>query len=81
MAHPWREHRANTLPMDSWTGRRNTLAAPGGTSFTPSGAVTNTTLSGCPGGAVVYLGARVVPGGTQAAGLYAATVTLAVAYT
>jgi len=72
---------ANTLPIDSWTGRWNTSAAPGGgTSFTPSGAATSATLSGGAGQLFVHLGARVVPSGTQAAGLYAATVTLTVAY-
>jgi len=71
----------NTMPIDSWTGRWNTSAAPGGgTSFTPSGAATSATLSNGAGQVFVYLGARVVPSGTQAAGLYAATVTLTVAY-
>jgi spore coat protein U-like protein len=72
---------ANSLPIDSWTGRWNTSAAPaGGTSFTPSGAATSATLSGGAGQLFVYLGARVVPATTQAAGLYTATVTLTVAY-
>jgi hypothetical protein len=72
---------ANTLTINSWTGSWNTSAAPGGgTAFTPSGSATSATLSGGAGQLFVYLGAQVVPGVTQAAGLYSATVTLTVAY-
>jgi hypothetical protein len=71
---------ANNLPIGSWTGHHNTSNAPaGGTSFTPSAGVTNSTLSGT-GGLFVFVGASVAPATSQAAGAYSGTVQMTVTY-
>ena len=73
------------LPIDNWTGYYNTTsgATSGGTTFTPSTAVTTTNLSGAAGtgSLFVFIGARVSPTSTQTAGAYTNTVTMTVAYT
>lgn len=72
----------NRLPIDSWTGRWNTVANPaGGSAFVPGAGPVAATFSGAATGQLfAYLGARVVPAPNQPAGNYAATVTLTVAY-
>jgi hypothetical protein len=69
----------NLLPIGNWTGVHNTTAVPLGLSFTPSGAATAATLSGT-GELFVYLGARVTPAVSQAAGNYTGTVQMTVVY-
>lgn len=70
---------ANLMPIGTWTGNRNTTAAPTGTAFTPSGTPTAATLSAT-GTLFVYIGATVSPLANQAAGVYTAAVTLTVLY-
>ena len=70
---------ANNLPIGTWTGNHNTIAAPSRTGFTPSAGVTAATLSGT-GQLFVYLGATVSPAINQTAGVYTGTVTLTVVY-
>jgi hypothetical protein len=70
----------NTMPIGSWTGCTNGVNATAGcTSFTPSGAATASALSGT-GALFVWVGGTVQPAANQAAGAYAGTVTLQVAY-
>jgi spore coat protein U-like protein len=71
-----------TLPIDTWSAYHNTAndATSGGTTFDPSLAGPTTALSGS-GNLYVFLGARVTPAPTQAAGAYTSTVTMTVAYT
>jgi len=71
-----------TLPIDTWSAYHNTTndAASGGAGFDPSLASPTTALSGT-GNLYVFLGARVTPDPTQAAGAYTSTVTMTVAYT
>ena len=71
-----------TLPIDTWSAYHNTTndAASGGTAFDPSLGGPTTALSTA-GNLYVFLGARVTPAPTQAAGAYLSTVTMTVAYT
>lgn len=71
----------NTLAIDSWDVRVNGTNAPAGATqlSVVSGTPVNSTLVA--GNLFVFMGARVVPTGTQAAGSYTGTITLAAAYT
>jgi spore coat protein U-like protein len=71
----------NNLPINTWTGcwDSDTDPSAGCTSFTPSGAASPAAFSG--GGQLyVFVGATVAPAANQAAGPYAGTVTITVAY-
>jgi uncharacterized protein DUF4402 len=71
----------NTLPIASWTGCRNTTDTPSGClSFTPS-ATGITTPLGTGGVLVLFVGASVTAGATQASGTYTGTVSITAAYT
>ena len=71
---------ANSLPIGSWTGHYNTSNAPaGGTNFTPSAGITNSTLSGA-GNLFVFVGATVSPTITQGAGAYSGAIQMTVTY-
>ncbi len=71
---------ANTLPIGSWTGHRNTVNNPTtGTSFTPSAATTAATFSGT-GQLFVFVGATVTPATSQTAGVYNGTIQMTVTY-
>ena len=71
----------DNLPIGTWTGYYNTTnsATVGGAAFTPSTSATTTNLAA--GALYVFVGATVSPAGTQPAGSYTGTVTMAVAYT
>lgn len=71
----------NNLPIDNWSGCRNTSDAVGGCNpFTPSGASFTTPL-GAGGVLVVFLGATVTAASTQVSGIYTGTVSMTAAYT
>ena len=70
----------NNLPINAWTGCHdvdNTHA--GCTAFVPSGAPTAAAF-GAGGQIFLWIGATVTPAGNQAAGAYAATITLQIDY-
>jgi hypothetical protein len=68
------------LAINTWTGHHNTANAPsGGTNFTPSAAITNSTLSGT-GALFVFVGATVSPATNQPSGAYGGTVQMTVTY-
>jgi spore coat protein U-like protein len=71
----------NNLPIASWTGCFDTDNDPtsGCTAFTPSAAASAASFSGG-GNLFVFVGATVSPAANQAAGAYAGTVTITVAY-
>lgn len=71
---------ANSLPLGSWTARRNSTSSPSsGTDFTPSSGATSTTFSS--GGAIyVYVGATAQPSVSLPAGVYTGTLSLTVVY-
>lgn len=70
----------DVLPIGSWTGGWNTTATPAGaTSFTPSAAGTNTTVT-AETGLSVFVGATVSPAAAQPAGSYSGNVTMSVVY-
>jgi|SRR6267143_91601 len=68
-----------TLLPVTWDGSWNTANAAGGTTFTPSAALTPATLSGT-GGLFVFVGGTVAPIVSQAPGNYTGTVTMTVTY-
>lgn len=70
----------NNLPINSWTGCRDTDNDPAGcTGFTPSAAATAAAFSGA-GELFIFIGATVQPAANQAAGAYTAVATLTLAY-
>lgn len=71
---------ANSLPLATWTARRNTTnSAASGTDFTPSASATSATLSGV-GALYVFVGATAQPGVALPAGTYTGTLSLTVVY-
>jgi hypothetical protein len=70
----------NNLPIGTWTGGfNNTADVPASaTTFTPSATPTVVPSGGA--SLWVYVGATVSPGAAQAAGSYAGTVTMSIAY-
>lgn len=70
----------NNLPIGGWTGCHDSDNVHAGcTAFVPSGAPTAAAFSA--GGQIfLWIGATVTPAGNQAAGAYAATVTLQIDY-
>ncbi len=72
---------ANNLPIDSWDVRSNgTNATAGSTAFavtSGSPALRNLVANNL----FLFVGGRVVPGATQAAGSYSGSIVLAAAYT
>jgi len=70
----------NNLPIGTWTGCYNgTNSTATCTAFTPSAANTATAFSGA-GALFVWVGGTVSPAANQAAGSYAGTVQMTVAY-
>lgn len=71
---------ANTMPIDNYSGTRAEDAAQtvGAVLFGP-GASNPATLSGA-GALFVWIGARVTPATTQAAGVYTGSITMTVVY-
>lgn len=72
---------ATTLPIDSWDVRTNGSSATAGSTAlsVTSGTGVNTNLVA--GNLFVFVGGRVLPSVTQAAGTYTGSVVLAAAYT
>ncbi|HEY4303339.1 MAG TPA: DUF4402 domain-containing protein [Gemmatimonadaceae bacterium] len=71
---------ANSLPLATWTARRNaTNSAASGTDFTPGASATSATLSGA-GAMYVFVGATAQPGVALPAGTYTGTLSLTVVY-
>ena len=72
---------SNTMPIDSWdVGTNGTNAAAGSTAISvTTGTPVNANLVA--NNLWIFIGARVQPGASQAAGAYAGTIALAAAYT
>jgi len=72
---------SNSLSIDNWDGCRNTTDGFAGCEQFVPGAAAFTTPLGSGGVLVVFLGARVVPTASQAAGLYTGSIVMTAAYT